>query len=59
MIRIMIIETNVKVANDDTFVRCGSSKIRRWLRSASVVVRSHRHKSQSPTPGGGPDEYRR
>ena len=21
-----------------------------------VVVRSHRHKSQSPTPGGGPDE---
>ena len=24
-----------------------------------VVVRSHRHKSQSPTPGGGPDEYRR
>jgi len=25
----------------------------------TVVVRSHRHKSQSPTPGGGPDEYRR
>ena len=25
----------------------------------TVVVRRHRHKSQSPTPGGGPDEYRR
>ena len=37
------------VTNQEVFVKS----------PGGVVVRSHRHKSQSPTTGGGPDEYRR